>query len=69
MAARKVLIALAMVALSLSTGCRSYCERNYPCPSPVAYGAPYPAACPPPNYGAVPVAPPRTMTNCTCTCQ
>ncbi len=69
MAARKILIALAMVALSLSTGCRSYCERNYPCPAP-AYGA-YPAPCPPPNYGAVPagVPAPRVMSNCTCTCQ
>jgi hypothetical protein len=71
MAARTLLMALAMAALTLSTGCRSYCERNYPCPAPVGYGA-YPAAgapCPAPNYGAVPAAPAgRVINGCTCTC-
>ena len=55
-----------------STGCRSYCERNYPCPQPYA-AAPY---CPPaPAYGAVPAAPVAgaygpgvARTGCTCTC-
>ncbi|MBY0229416.1 MAG: hypothetical protein K2W96_09070 [Gemmataceae bacterium] len=72
MLARTLFIFLAFVALAANSGCRSWCERNYPCPQP-GY-APY---CPPaPGYAPVapvaPVAPaagfgpaPRT---CTCTC-
>lgn len=41
MAAKRIVFLSILVALSALTGCRSYCERHYPCPPPpVAYGAP-----------------------------
>jgi hypothetical protein len=62
MAARKLLIAFALAALSLGTGCQSWCNKHYPCQCPCpAYPSTYaPAAgtpCPPP-YTPPPVPPP-----------
>lgn len=79
MAARKWILAFfAAAALSLGTGCRSWCERNYPCqqPCPPQYYNGYaPQACPPVPPGAaypgtpVPAgayAPPSGQLRCTC---
>lgn len=81
MAAKRLLATFALAALLGSTGCRSWCERHYPCPAPM--GAPTscapcapPATCysaPTPAWNApaaVPVGVPVAgRPTCTCTCQ
>jgi hypothetical protein len=77
MAARWILMVFALAALGSSTGCRTWCERNYPCPpacTPCCY--PAPTAHAPPAIPAVPAAPVANWgnptgrpLNCTCTCQ
>ncbi|MFM7150570.1 MAG: hypothetical protein ACKO23_12065 [Gemmataceae bacterium] len=68
MSPRRWLFTLALAMLPALTGCRSWCERHYPCPTPMGYPAAapvaYPAAaqscvpcCPPTQSYAAPVAP------------
>lgn len=79
MAAQRLLLSFALALLLGSTGCRSYCERHFPCQSPVSpVGAPGCVPCCPPatSYSGAPAwnapapvvaAPaPRSFT---CTCQ
>jgi hypothetical protein len=59
MTSKRVLIGVALAVLAASTGCRSFCDRNYPCQAPCA--SPVVAAPPPPPAAAcVPCCPPGT---------
>ena len=63
MSAKRFLITFALAALLATTGCRTWCERHYPCPAPApccvpctptaSYSAP---AAPPPQNWTAPVA-------------
>lgn len=60
MSAKRFLITFALAALLAATGCRTYCERHYPCPTPA------PAACCvpcPPTASYAPPAPVQTWSN------
>jgi hypothetical protein len=72
MSAKRFLITFALAALLAATGCRTWCERHYPCPTPQTCCvpcAPAPGYAPPPPVqtwsSPAPVAGPRRMT-CTC---
>jgi hypothetical protein len=80
MADRRLLIAVLVAGLTVATGCRSWCERSYPCQTPAVAAAPttacqpcQPCCAPGSATVAVPVAPapppawnaPRTGT-CVC---
>jgi hypothetical protein len=81
MAAKRLLILSALVVLSSATGCRHWCERNYPCPTaaypPTQACVPCVPCCPPgvSGYsGQVPPAPTAPVDfrssgklDCTCT--
>lgn len=76
MSAKRIVVTLALAAFLTATGCRSWCERHYPCPTPV-YGAPAaaPQACVPcvPTASYAPPAPVQTWSNpgpknCRCVC-
>lgn len=81
MAAKRMLATFALAALLGSTGCRSWCERHYPCSAPVAngcapcgppatcYSAPQPAWNAPGPVAAPMAAPVMAPRTCTCTCQ
>jgi hypothetical protein len=77
MAAKRVLITVAFAVLAASVGCRSWCERHYPCPQPVAC-QPCVPCCPTPA-GYTPAAAPAPVASwsnpaplparpMTCTC-
>jgi hypothetical protein len=66
MTAKRLLITLALVAIAVSTGCRSYCEHAYPCQQYAPPQACSPCCCPAGTGGTyvppVPPAPPAPAT-------
>lgn len=52
MSAKPFLISLTLALVLLTTGCRSFCERHYPCPAP----APAPTTACVPCVPCVPTA-------------
>jgi hypothetical protein len=61
MSAKRFLITFALAALLAATGCRTWCERHYPCPTPVA-AAPCCVPCAP-TSGYAPAAPVQTWSS------
>jgi hypothetical protein len=72
MAAKRLLILSALVALSMAAGCRSWCEHHYPCQQPVACQQPCVPCCPTGSgYGPPPPPPPQqawgsSQQGCAC---
>lgn len=73
MSAKRFLITFALAALLAATGCRTWCERHYPCPTPQTCCVP----CAPTSGYGPPPPPVQTWSqpvsrggprNCTCTC-
>jgi hypothetical protein len=61
MTARRLLIAVSVAVLAVATGCRSWCERSYPCQTPVV-AAPAPTtACVPCQPCCVPATAPAAV--------
>ncbi len=75
MSAKRFLLTFALAALLAATGCRTWCERHYPCPTPYPATAAAPCCVPcTPTVGYSP-APVQSWTtpsvgpkNCRCTC-
>ncbi|MFO0880107.1 MAG: hypothetical protein U0840_22395 [Gemmataceae bacterium] len=76
MSAKQWIVSIGLAVVLAATGCRSWCERHYPCPTPVyAPAGPAPTACVPcaPTAGYAPAPPVQTWSNpgpknCRCVC-
>ena len=68
MAAKRILMVCALAMIFGSTGCRGFCERNYPCASPQQPCQPcYPQTSYAPSAAPWSGGAPGTQLNCTCT--
>jgi hypothetical protein len=62
MAAKRLLIPCALMALSMITGCRTWCERHYPCQQPQPVLTQQCVPCCPPGVNGVSQVPPPPPT-------